>query len=167
MPLENSISPINTNKKRPTAIPTMPSIARAAQPQPVPMTPDRLKENINKMRPMTSPGHASRNNNRNRRAHFDVATAASSPKPNAKRDKTVAEIDKLARMRDERRKSADETKKRRAEEIRNNERLGRPGDVDFQRMISKFRNGTMHPPRPHEHIGELQVSCHQHQSASG
>lgn len=55
------------------------------------------------------------------------------------RDPTVAAIRKLEKKRSERRRSASEYKQARSAEERRNERMGRPGDVDFQRMIKKFR----------------------------
>ena len=47
------------------------------------------------------------------------------------RDRTVMEIERLAKNREERRKSASEYKRKRAEEIKENERRGTPGDETF------------------------------------
>lgn len=47
---------------------------------------------------------------------------------------------RLRQRRIERRKSQKEFKRHRMKEKRANEKAGRPGDVDFQRMIRKFRN---------------------------
>lgn len=55
------------------------------------------------------------------------------------RDPTVAAIERLARQRERRRQSADVFKRERKAEEAANERAGKPGDVDFQRMIKKFR----------------------------
>ena len=74
------------------------------------------------------------------------------------KDKTVAEIERLARQRANRRKSAEEFKKKRDFEIKENERKGKPGDVDFQRMIKKFRKYEMSTPKPHEDTDDLKIN---------
>ncbi|CAK9012165.1 Diatom spindle kinesin-1 [Durusdinium trenchii] len=77
-------------------------------------------------------------------------------KPN--KDRTVAEIEKLARQRANRRKSAHEFKKKREHEIKMNEKKGRPGDVDFQRMIRRFRKRAMNPAQEHSASGMLKIN---------
>ena len=52
---------------------------------------------------------------------------------------TVQAIEELRRNREERRRNAEEYKKNRAADKLRFERKGEPGDVDFQRMIEKFR----------------------------
>lgn len=74
------------------------------------------------------------------------------------KDKTVAEIEKLKHQRENRRKSAEEFKRKRALEIKENERKGRPGDVDFQRMIYKFRTEELPEPTPHTAAGDLKIN---------
>mmetsp|Transcript_31595 Transcript_31595/g.50424 ORF Transcript_31595/g.50424 Transcript_31595/m.50424 type:complete len:658 (-) Transcript_31595:3760-5733(-) len=74
----------------------------------------------------------------------DSASPRGKPK-----DKTVAEIEKLAKQRANRRKSAEAFKRKRQHEIRENEKKGKPGDVDFQRMIRRFRKYDMCIQRPH------------------
>lgn len=74
------------------------------------------------------------------------------------KDRTVAEIEKLARQRANRRKSAEEFKRKRESEMRRNERKGKPGDVDFQRMIRKFRKYDMARPLPHASTGPLKIN---------
>ena len=74
------------------------------------------------------------------------------------KDKTVAEIEKLKHQRENRRKSAEEFKRKRALEIKENERKGRPGDVDFQRMIYKFRTEELPEPAPHSAAGDLKIN---------
>ncbi|GBG26937.1 Diatom spindle kinesin-1 [Hondaea fermentalgiana] len=74
------------------------------------------------------------------------------------KDRTVAEIEKLARQRANRRKSAEEFKRKRETEIKRNERKGKPGDVDFQRMIRKFRKNEMCRPLAHAATGPLKIN---------
>ena len=80
------------------------------------------------------------------------------PRRGGRSDKTVAEIDRLARKREERRKSAEEFKSKREAEIRDNEKKGKPGDVDFQRMIQLFRRGELPPASQHRDSGGLRVN---------
>ena len=58
---------------------------------------------------------------------------------NAKVDPTVQKIENLRKQREERRRAAEESKRSREAESRHNEKMGRPGDVDFQRMIDTYR----------------------------
>ena len=74
------------------------------------------------------------------------------------KDKTVAEIERLAKQRENRRKSAEIVKKKREIEIKDNERKGRPGDVDFQRMIRRFRRDDMNTAMPHDRTGPLKIN---------
>ena len=55
------------------------------------------------------------------------------------RKNTLAEIQKLERDREERRKNMQKLKQERAEEDKANRAAGRPGDVDFQRMVRDYR----------------------------
>jgi hypothetical protein len=48
-------------------------------------------------------------------------------------------IERLKQQREDRRKSAEHRKKERENEARAMEAEGNPGDVDFQRMIRKWR----------------------------
>ncbi len=52
---------------------------------------------------------------------------------------TLAEIQKLEKDREERRKNMERYKSERAAEVVRNQKQGNPGDVDFQRMIRKYR----------------------------
>ena len=72
-------------------------------------------------------------------------------------DKTLLVIEKLKRERENRRKSAEEYKRRRADEIKENERKGRPGDVDFQRLIRQYRQ-ALSKPLSHASIGPLKIN---------
>ena len=60
----------------------------------------------------------------------------------AKKRNTRDAIAELARKREERRRSASDYKRNRLNQIAKNEREGRPGDVDFQRMIEQYRTTT-------------------------
>lgn len=77
--------------------------------------------------------------------------------PSRKGDRTLKVIEKLKQEREIRRKSAEEFKKRRAVEIRDNEKRGRPGDVDFQRMILQYR-WNLEKALPHESVGPLKIN---------
>jgi kinesin family protein 2/24 len=57
----------------------------------------------------------------------------------AKVDPTVQKIENLRLQREERRRAAEAHKVGREAENTNNEKMGRPGDVDFQRMIDLWR----------------------------
>jgi len=88
-------------------------------------------------------------------------TSSCSTSPRRKqstKDRTVAEIERLAKKRENRRKSAHEWKKKRDNEIKRNEKMGRPGDVDFQRMIKRFRKYEMCEPRAHSTTGPLKIN---------
>lgn len=63
-------------------------------------------------------------------------------------DPTRNAIEKIAARREARRKAAENYRKKREEEFKQNERLGKPGDVDFQRMIEDWRakNGGQAEP---------------------
>ena len=56
-----------------------------------------------------------------------------------KKKNTLAEIQKLQRDREERRKAQSQARSERSAEEQRNIENGTPGDVDFQRMITKFR----------------------------
>lgn len=60
--------------------------------------------------------------------------------------------------RENRRKSAEEFKRKRESEIRKLEKQGTPGDVDFQRMIRRFRKFEMPAAQPHEDTGPLKIN---------
>ena len=56
-----------------------------------------------------------------------------------KKDATVEKIEKMEKQREERRQAMAKFKKDRAAEQEHNEKQGRPGDVDFQRMVDNWR----------------------------
>lgn len=57
----------------------------------------------------------------------------------ARVDPVVAAMEKMQRQREARRKAANKFRRERLAEEKRNEREGRPGDVDFQRLIKKWR----------------------------
>ena len=65
---------------------------------------------------------------------------------------TVEKIEELRRNREERRRSADQYKRQRQQDKRRNEEMGRPGDIDFQRMIQHFRRTTKLKKRSHRPV---------------
>jgi len=69
-------------------------------------------------------------------------------------DRTVAAVQAMEKKRQARRASVDQYRRGRIEEAKENERRGRPGDVDFQRMIKKFREAAREP-RPYR-VGDVQ-----------
>ena len=62
--------------------------------------------------------------------------------PPAARKNTLAEIQKLERDREERRRNMQKLKQERADEDKANRAAGRPGDVDFQRMVRDYRSSA-------------------------
>ena len=67
---------------------------------------------------------------------------------------TVEKIEELRRNREERRRSADQFKRQRQQDKRRNEEMGRPGDIDFQRMIQNFRRTTKLKKRSHRPLDQ-------------
>jgi len=57
----------------------------------------------------------------------------------AKPKNTLAEIQRLEKEREERRLKMAQFKKVRADEDRRNQEAGNPGDVDFQRLVQRYR----------------------------
>eukprot|EP00941_MAST-03F_sp_MAST-3F-sp1_P006288 g6288.t1 len=74
------------------------------------------------------------------------STSASVGKPI---DSTRAKILALQRAREQRRAAAKNYKKERAAEEARNLKAGKPGDVDFQRLIKKFRRTQLNDPLPY------------------
>ena len=58
---------------------------------------------------------------------------------NARVDPVVAAMEKMEKQRQARRNKASKFRRDRKAEEKRNEREGRPGDVDFQRLIKKWR----------------------------
>jgi len=56
-----------------------------------------------------------------------------------KRDGTAEAVERIRRQREARRRSAEHFKREREIESARNEKSGNPGDVDFQRMIRRYR----------------------------
>lgn len=69
--------------------------------------------------------------------------------------KVIAEIEK---QRDSRRKAMAAAKKERKQENLLNEKLGKPGDVDFQRMIKKYRKEFSATEMVHTQPGETKIN---------
>ena len=72
---------------------------------------------------------------------------------------TVQAIEELRRNREERRRSAEAYKKNRAADKLRFERKGEPGDVDFQRMIEKFRKECKIKKRSHRIKEDMMKVC--------
>lgn len=78
-----------------------------------------------------------------------AAAAAANNAAGEKRDATFLAIQRIQREREERRRSQENLKRKRDEEMAKIEESGMPlGDADFQRMISAFR-ASAGAPRPH------------------
>ena len=75
-----------------------------------------------------------------------------------KKKNTRNAIEELARKRDERRRSAAAYKKNRQAAADKNVREGRPGDIDFQRMIADFRSNTKLRKRSHKPIDASNIN---------
>ena len=70
---------------------------------------------------------------------------------------TLQEIQRLERERDERRKKMLQMKQERADEDKANRAAGRPGDVDFQRMVSNYRSSCK-KEQPHTNAGSNKIT---------
>ena len=81
----------------------------------------------------------------------------SNPKSQGKKDSCLNEIQRLQRERDERRKATENARIEKASEEQRNRENGNFGDVDFQRMIIKYReeNGTR--ARAHAPPGDMKI----------
>lgn len=70
---------------------------------------------------------------------------------------TLAEIQRLQKERDERRRAMEQFKTDRAAEDQRNRDNGNPGDVDFQRMIRAFRSGEAPAGEKHYPPGDMKI----------
>jgi kinesin family protein 2/24 len=71
---------------------------------------------------------------------------------------TLAEIQRLQRERDERRRVMEQAKVDRAAEEQRNREMGNPGDVDFQRMIRGYREAAATPvEQPHKVNDDMKI----------
>ncbi len=84
-----------------------------------------------------------------------VPLRAAAPNPAPKKN-TLAEIQRLEREREERRKAQNQARFDRAADEQRNIDMGTPGDVDFQRMINGFRS-SMPPELPHAAPGAKKI----------
>lgn len=73
-----------------------------------------------------------------------------------KKVNTLAEIQRLQRERDERRKAMEQAKLERNLEEQRNRENGTPGDVDFQRMIKQYRENSIQELQ-HMPPGEMKI----------
>lgn len=72
---------------------------------------------------------------------------------------TLAEIQRLQRERDERRRVMEQAKVDRAAEEQRNREMGNPGDVDFQRMIRLYREGAATPTEQVHKVNDDMKIC--------
>jgi kinesin family protein 2/24 len=92
----------------------------------------------------------------NMRRANSVPDARLGAAPPAKKN-TLAEIQKLERDREERRLKMQKAKQERADEDKANRAAGRPGDVDFQRMVRDYRS-TAKGKQPHSVPGSDKIT---------
>ena len=78
-------------------------------------------------------------------------------KLNTSSGRTLNVIERLRKERELRRQSAEDFKRKRADDIKRNETSGKPGDVDFQRMIEDYRY-ELDPPLKHSQVGSLKIN---------
>jgi len=90
-----------------------------------------------------------------------AAAAAAPANAGAKKapGNTLAEIQRLQKERDERRKAMEQFKNDRALEEQRNRENGTPGDVDFQRMIRAFRSDATQMPSEEAHCVNEDKIC--------
>ncbi|EGZ28635.1 hypothetical protein PHYSODRAFT_473388 [Phytophthora sojae] len=84
------------------------------------------------------------------------ARAAPSATPRAK--PTMQAIAEIEKNREDRRRAMAAAKRERERESQLNEKLGHPGDVDFQRMIKAFREQNKDKSRPHAEAGDTKIT---------
>ena len=77
--------------------------------------------------------------------------------PKEKKNSTLAEIQRLQKERDERRRAMEQFKTDRAAEDQRNRDNGNPGDVDFQRMIRAFRTAEAPESEQHYPPGDMKI----------
>jgi len=96
-----------------------------------------------------SRGRAGSNNNSN----------SNSNSTRTKTDSTRARVIQLERERQERRRQMQEYRRNRVAQVKRNEAMGRPGDVDFQNMIDAWRAEKGGYPRPFSelHLGNSKI----------
>jgi kinesin family protein 2/24 len=77
--------------------------------------------------------------------------------PQKKAGTCLAEIEKLRKQREERRKATAQARKVRAAEEKRLADMGMPGDVDFQRMIDDWRDQHSALAQEHTPPGDLKI----------
>uniref|UniRef100_K3WQ88 Kinesin-like protein n=1 Tax=Globisporangium ultimum (strain ATCC 200006 / CBS 805.95 / DAOM BR144) TaxID=431595 RepID=K3WQ88_GLOUD len=88
------------------------------------------------------------------KSHSAAAAAAAA----AKNKPTIQAIAQIEKNREERRRAMAVAKKERQVESMMNEKMGHPGDVDFQRMIRGFREQNCDKKQPHAPPGETKIT---------
>ncbi|POM69001.1 Kinesin-like protein [Phytophthora palmivora] len=71
---------------------------------------------------------------------------------------TMQAIAEIEKNREDRRRAMAAAKRERERESQMNERMGHPGDVDFQRMIKAFREQNRDKSRPHAEAGDTKIT---------
>ena len=79
-----------------------------------------------------------------------ATSAAGGQGSGRKRDKTLSEIERINRGREQRRQRISAARDQRARAERRNQQLGREQDVDFQRMVRSWRADREDMAMPHE-----------------
>ncbi|ETI43553.1 hypothetical protein, variant 3 [Phytophthora nicotianae] len=71
---------------------------------------------------------------------------------------TMQAIAEIEKNREDRRRAMAAAKRERERESQLNEKMGHPGDVDFQRMIKAFREQNKDKSRPHAEAGDTKIT---------
>ncbi|OWZ23714.1 Kinesin [Phytophthora megakarya] len=71
---------------------------------------------------------------------------------------TMQAIAEIEKNREDRRRAMAAAKRERERESQMNEKMGHPGDVDFQRMIKAFREQNRDKNRPHAEAGDTKIT---------
>ncbi|KAH7479480.1 hypothetical protein PRIC1_008975 [Phytophthora ramorum] len=71
---------------------------------------------------------------------------------------TMQAIAEIEKNREDRRRAMAAAKRERERESQLNEKMGHPGDVDFQRMIKAFREQNKDRSRPHAEAGDTKIT---------
>ncbi|KAK1947918.1 Diatom spindle kinesin-1 [Phytophthora citrophthora] len=86
----------------------------------------------------------------------NAGRGAPSSLPRAK--PTMQAIAEIEKNREDRRRAMAAAKRERERESQMNEKLGHPGDVDFQRMIKAFREQNKDKSRPHAEAADTKIT---------
>lgn len=87
-----------------------------------------------------------------------AGAARATPTATPRTKPTMQAIAEIEKNREDRRRAMAKAKRDRERESQMNEKLGHPGDVDFQRMIKTFREQNRDKSKPHHLTGDTKIT---------